>query len=396
VSLPGWASSIRARLTALSSLVLFGLMALVLALVYLDVQADIADAPVTSDLKIAGKKFDGSRLRVEEAGDLRRFEQVVNDRTLDTLRGAALVSLGALGVLSLGVGWVLSGRALRPVARITDVAAQIEASDLTRRIALPGPDDELKRMADTFDRMLDRLAGAFEAQRQLVDDASHELRNPLAIMRTNLDVALRDPEPSVERLQHAATVTARAAERMTRQVDDLLAAARRPGPIVDHREVELAALLHETAEDFEAAARLRSLSLTTDVRTDVVVAADRDALKRAVSNLVDNAVRLAPAGSVVRLAAGQQGGWRWIAVTDQGPGIEAAEQAHVFERAWSADGASSGLGLAIVRQIVEAHGGVVRLHSAAGGGSRFVVWLPARAQRDVLWAAPNVDPVGAA
>jgi hypothetical protein len=112
VSLPGWASSIRARLTALSSLVLFGLMALVLALVYLDVQADIADAPVTSDLKIAGKKFDGSRLRVEEAGDLRRFEQVVNDRTLDTLRGAALVSLGALGLLSLGVGWVLSGRAL--------------------------------------------------------------------------------------------------------------------------------------------------------------------------------------------------------------------------------------------------------------------------------------------
>jgi hypothetical protein len=99
-----------------------------------------------------------------------------------------------------------------------------------------------------------------------------------------------------------------------------------------------------------------------------VVAADRDALKRAVSNLVDNAVRLAPAGSEVRLSAGEEGGWRWLAVVDQGPGIDADGQRHVFERAWSADGASSGLGLAIVRQIVEAHGGVVRLHSDLGRG----------------------------
>jgi signal transduction histidine kinase len=126
----------------------------------------------------------------------------------------------------------------------------------------------------------------------------------------------------------------------------------------------------------------------------VVVAADRDALKRAVSNLVDNAVRLAPEGSLVRLVAGEEGGWRWVAVVDQGPGIPADAQARVFERAWSANG-SSGLGLAIVRQIVESHGGVVRLHSGAGRGSRFVLWLPARAQREVLWAAPDHDPVGA-
>jgi signal transduction histidine kinase len=391
---PAWPSSIRARLTALYSLVLFGLMALVLALIYLDVRGDIADVPVATTLKIAGKKLDGSRLLVEEAGELVQFEQVVNDRTLDTLRSTALLSLGALGLLSLVVGWVLSGRALRPVGRITDVAAHIEGSDLTRRIALTGPDDELKRMADTFDRMLDRLAGAFEAQRQLVDDASHELRNPLAVMRTNLEVALRDPQPSVERLQHAATVTARAAERMTRQVDDLLAAARRPGPLVEHRDVDLVTLLEETAEEFEAAARLRSLALATDVPPGAVVAADRDALKRAVTNLVDNAVRLAPAGSLVRLATGADGGWRWIAVIDQGPGIGVAEQAHVFERAWSANGASSGLGLAIVRQIVEAHGGVVRLHSEPRRGSRFVLWLPARAHRGVLWAAPEHDPVG--
>jgi HAMP domain-containing protein len=265
VSLPGWASSIRARLTALSSLVLFGLMALVLALVYLDVQADIADAPVTSDLKIAGKKFDGSRLRVEEAGDLRRFEQVVNDRTLDTLRGAALVSLGALGVLSLGVGWVLSGRALRPVARITDVAAQIEASDLTRRIALPGPDDELKRMADTVRPACSTgwpARSRRSASSSTTPATSCATRSPSCAPTSTSRCATRSP--TVERLHHAATVTARAAERMTRQVDDLLAARGRPGRGSTTARWSSRRCCTRRPRTSTQPARLRSLTLSTD------------------------------------------------------------------------------------------------------------------------------------
>jgi signal transduction histidine kinase len=392
---PRWATSVRARLTAMYSLVLLVLMAVVLFLVYAGVRADIADEPVASTLKIAGRKLDGSQLLVEEAGEYTLFEQVVSDRTLDILRDASAIGLGAMGLLSVLIGWVLAGRALRPVGEITDVAARIEATDLSRRIALAGPDDELKRMADTFDRMLDRLDAAFAAQHQLVDDASHELRNPLAVMRTNLDVALRDGEPTVPQLRQTVAVTSRAVERLARQVDDLVSTARRADVRPHAGDVDLGEVLRESAEEFAAAGQERSLRLAVSAPDGVVTAADRDALKRAVGNILDNAVRLAPSGTQVRLAVGLAGSWRWLAVADEGPGISADQQQHVFERAWSAHG-STGLGLAIVRQIVEAHGGGVRLHSTAGGGSTFVLWLPGAGHggaRGVTWSVPTHNPL---
>jgi signal transduction histidine kinase len=385
-----WPTSVRARLTVLYSLVLFVLMAVVLLLVYAWVRADIADEPVATTLKIAGRKLDGSQLLVREAGQYVAFEQVVTDRTLDLLRDAMLISLGALALLSLGIGWVLAGRALRPVARITDVAARIEATDLAQRIALPGPDDELKRLADTFDRMLDRLAAAFAAQQRLVDDASHELRNPLAVMRTNLDVAIRDRAPTVEHLRQTVVVTSRAVDRLARQVDDLLTTARRADVELHESDVDLLGVLLEIAEEFHAHAQMRALHMDVRGTPGLVVTGDRDALKRAVGNLLDNAVRLAPHGSRLIVAAGAEGIWRWLAVADEGPGIPPREQGHVFERAWSANG-STGLGLAIVRQIVEAHGGVAQLHSSVG--STFVLWLPAQGTRGVMWAAPTHDPL---
>jgi signal transduction histidine kinase len=389
---PAWSSSVRARLTGLYSLVLFTLMSGVLALIYAGVREDISDEPIATSLKVAGQKLDGSQLLVEEAGQYTQFEQVVAEHTLGTLREAALLSLGALGLASLVVGWVLAGRALRPVARITDVAANIEGDDLSRRISLAGPDDELKRMADTFDRMLDRVSAAFEAQHQLVDDASHELRNPLAVMRTSLDVALREPDPSAAHLRETVAVTSRAVDRMSRQVDDLLATARRPG--AGHREddVDVRALLQDVAEEYADSARLRPLTVTAHAPQDLTLSADAPALGRAVGNLVSNAVRLAPEDSQVTLAAGRDGAWTWLAVADEGPGIPADQHERVFERAWSAHH-SSGLGLAIVRQIVESQGGVVRLHSAPGRGSTFVLWLKGRGAPDVLWAPPANDPM---
>jgi signal transduction histidine kinase len=387
-----WASSVRARLTGLYSLVLFALMAGVLAVIYAGVRADVSDEPIATTLKIAGKKLDGSQLLVEEAGEYTAFEQVVADHTLQTLRDASLISLGALGLLSLGVGWVLAGRALRPVARITDVAAHIEGDDLSQRISLAGPDDELKRMADTFDRMLDRVSAAFEAQHQLVDDASHELRNPLAVMRASLDVSLREPHPSVAQLQETIAVTSRAVNRMSRQVDDLLATARRPGAGQEEEDVDVVSLLQHVVEDFSDSAGLRSLSLTAVSEGQLRLPGDGSALARAVGNLVSNAVRLAPEGSQVTLAAGRADAWTWLAVADQGPGIPADQHERIFERAWSAHG-SSGLGLAIVRQIVEAHGGVVRLHSAPDSGSTFVLWLKNRGRQDILWTPPASNPM---
>ena len=169
---------------------------------------------------------------------------------------------------------------------------------------------------------------------------------------------------------------------MTLLVDDLLALARRQEPTLEHEPVDLGAAVAEASDDFMVPAETRDIVLDRAIAPGVVVTGDREALKRVVANLLDNAVRLAPAGSRIRLATGSEDNRAWIAVADEGPGIAPDDQAHVFDRFWRADKARSrsdggtGLGLAIVRQLVESHGGEVRLHSKVGVGSSFVVWLP--------------------
>ena len=232
---------------------------------------------------------------------------MVNSQTLTKLRNYSFGALGVLFVASLGVGWVVAGRVLRPIGRITSVARDIQATDLSRRIELPGPDDELKQLADTFDAMLARLDAAFAAQRQFTADASHELRNPLAIIRTNVDVALADPNADPDDLRQTIVVVKRASDRMARLVDDLLALARRQEPTLEHEPVDLGVAVAEASDDFVVPAAARSIVLDRAIAPGVVVTGDRDALKRAVANLLENAVRLAPEGSRIRLATGSEG-----------------------------------------------------------------------------------------
>ena len=373
--LPEWARSIRFRYTLLYSAVLFGLAAVLVAAIYLVLLMALRGEPVS-----AGRvcKY-GECIRLVS---LSEFERLVNSQTLTKLRNYSFGALGVLFVASLGVGWVVAGRVLRPIGRITAVARDIQATDLSRRIELPGPEDELKQLADTFDAMLARLDAAFAAQRQFTADASHELRNPLAIIRTNVDVALTDPHADPDDLRHTITVVKRASDRMARLVDDLLALARRQEPTLEHEPVDLGVAVTEASDDFVVPAAARNIVLDRAIAPGVVVTGDRDALKRAVGNLLENAVRLAPAGSRIRLATGSEGDRAWIAVADEGPGIAPEDQPHVFDRFWRADKARSradggtGLGLAIVRQIAQSHGGSIRLQSKVGVGSSFVIWLP--------------------
>jgi signal transduction histidine kinase len=387
--LPEWARSIRFRYTLLYSAVLFGLAAVVVAAIYLVLMMSLRGEPVSPTYTRKWcRPFSDDCVTINYF-QAREFARFVHSVTLEKLRNYSFGALGVLFVASLGVGWVIAGRVLRPIGRITSVAREIQATDLSRRIELPGPDDELKQLADTFDAMLARLDAAFAAQRQFTADASHELRNPLAIIRTNVDVALADPDPDPEELRHTIVVVKRASDRMARLVDDLLALARRQEPTFEHEPVDLGAAVAEASDDFVVPAAARSIVLDRAIAPDVVVVGDRDALKRAVANLLENAVRLAPAGSRIRLATGSEGDRAWIAVADEGPGIAPEDQPHVFDRFWRADKGRSradggtGLGLAIVRQIVESHGGHVRLQSKVGVGSSFVIWLP---------VAPNPEP----
>jgi signal transduction histidine kinase len=378
--LPEWARSIRFRYTLLYSAVLFGLAAVVVAAIYLVLLMALRNQPVSAGRGLWCRYGECIRFVT-----LSEFERLVNSQILTKLRNYSFGALGVLFVASLGVGWVVAGRVLRPIGRITSVAREIQATDLSRRIELPGPEDELKQLADTFDAMLARLDAAFAAQRQFTADASHELRNPLAIIRTNVDVALADPHADPDDLRDTITVVKRASDRMARLVDDLLALARRQEPTLEYEPVDLGVAVTEASDDFMVPAAARNIVLDRAIARGVVVMGDRDALKRAVANLLDNAVRLAPAGSRIRLATGSEGDRAWIAVADEGPGISPEDQPHVFDRFWRADKARSradggtGLGLAIVRQIVESHGGQVRLQSKVGVGSSFVIWLPVSA-----------------
>jgi signal transduction histidine kinase len=283
------------------------------------------------------------------------------------------------------------------------VAREIEATDLSRRIRLGGPPDEMRGLADTFDAMLDRLDRGVQTQRRFVEDASHELRNPLAVIRTTLDVALAEPEDA-EGLRRAAEVARRTADRMSTTVDELVAFGRTSVQPERRVPVDLAEVVAEVAQDYDAEAMTRGVRLRPAAPPGLVLDGDRIALKRAQANLVANALREAPSGSVVHCRAGRGDGWLWFGVRDAGRGIAPDDQPLVFRRAWRGgtpptDGEAHGLGLALVRQIAEVHGGTVSVASLPGHGASFVVWLPdrrlpgrtvpvtdLRAMADPLWA----------
>jgi signal transduction histidine kinase len=404
---PAWAQTIRFRLAATYSLVLFALAALVLVAVYAVVSQSVDAAPL-NPITVQKVKEVGGELVLKDgeqfqAADLASVQEAVNHKALELMRDASAGALGGLLIASFGVGWWLSGRVLRPVKRVTAAAREISATDLSRRIALDGPRDELRDLADTVDDMLGRLDRAFGAQRQMIDDASHELRNPLAIIQINLDAVLsRDDVDAAER-QRASTVTARATQRMGSLIEDLLAAARRAAPAFTDADVDLGQVADEAADAFALLADSDGLRLERRPTPGLGVIGDAEALRRAVDNLLSNAVRVSPQGEEIVLATGRHGGWAWLAVRDHGPGISAEHQERVFDRFWRGpDGTrrrdrGTGLGLAIVRQVVESHGGTVAVHSAPGEGATFVLWLPMRGAgvTERTPRPPSVDPLAA-
>ena len=384
--LPAWMGSIRFRLTMIYSLLLFGLAAMVVAGMYAVLARRLSDEPVSRTYVVEEPIVTPQGIALQDErvqAEFQAFEHQVNQRVLDKVREVAFLALLLLFVASLGVGWFAAGVVVTPLGRITGVARQIQATDLSRRIGMGGPKDELRDLADTFDGMLDRLESAFEAQRRFIQDASHELRNPLAVIRTNLDVALANPDADPEELRRTAAVVERTAARMSRLVDDLLAYARHGLPDQPTERVDLRAIAVETVDEFTAPAEARGVALDHGARGEVYVNGDRTALKQALANLISNAVRLAPSGSHVTVDAGVKDNWAFLSVADEGPGIEDANRDKIFERFWRAPGQPdtdgerrSGLGLTIVKEIADRHGGTVAVASQPGRGSTFVLWLP--------------------
>jgi heavy metal sensor kinase len=302
------------------------------------------------------------------------------DRSIRQLVLLSLLTAPAVLVVAALGGWWLAGHALRPVVRMTAAAGRIGVDDLDRRVDVPPAADELRRLAETLNSMLDRVRRGVEDKRRFVADASHELRTPLAVMRSELDVELGSAHLSAD-ARDVLRSALDEVERMGRMVENLLTLAR----IDDGR----LALLCSRFDLAEAAARvldrLRPVAAAGGVRLRLTgpateAVADRDRIEQALTNLVDNAVKYG-AGEV-EVEVWQHAGRAGVTVRDTGPGIPAENLPHLFDRFYRVDGARSraqggtGLGLAICREIVEAHHGSIEATSTPGRGSVFSLALP--------------------
>jgi two-component system, OmpR family, sensor histidine kinase MprB len=295
------------------------------------------------------------------------------DRTLSRLRLIlALIALGGVG-LAVALGRVVARTAVAPVQRLTDATEHVaETRDLGRRIAVEG-DDELSRLARSFNAMLDSLErstraleASTSAQRQLVADASHELRTPVTTLRTNLEVLRSRELPAAER-EHLLQEIEAQIDELTVLMTDLIDLARGDEREPDSEEVRLDTLVAEAVD--RARRHAPGVAFETELAPSVVAGVP-DRLDRAVSNLLDNAVKWSPDGGPVEVRVVENE----VSVRDHGPGIAPADLPHVFDRFYRGGDArgrpGSGLGLAIVRQVAEAHGGSVAAESASGGGTR--------------------------
>lgn len=288
-------------------------------------------------------------------------------------------ALVGVGLIALALGWFVADRALGPLQKVTATARRLSESTLHERIALQGPEDEIKELADTFDAMLERLNEAFDAQRRFVGNASHELRTPLAINRTLLEVAVTDPGASEDLRTVGRTLLANNA-RHERLIEGLLLLARSERELTTRTAVDLsevAAIVLKTAVREDRPDITVSTELTSGPTTG-----DPVLLEHLVSNLIDNAVRHNVDDGMVIVRTGVLQGWATCQVENTGPVVPAYEVQNLFEpfrrlntdRIESAKGA--GLGLSIVRSVATAHGGTVMATPRDGGGLIVTVRLP--------------------
>ncbi len=296
------------------------------------------------------------------------------------------IALAIMTVASIGLGWLVAGRVLRPLRTITTAAKRASASNLHERLAMGGADDELKELGDTFDRLLSRLEAAFGAQRQFVANASHELRTPLARLRTVMEVALADPARSVASLQAAGERVLAAGEQQERLIEALLTLARSQRGLDRREPVDLAAITDEVVLARRPEAELRGLTVAARLGPAPALGDTRLA-ERLVANLVDNAVRHNVAHGVVEVTTGSWTGHAVLSVSNTGPLIQPDEVGRLFQpfqrngdgRAGRHEGL--GLGLSIVGAIAEAHGAWLQANALPGGGLGVQVGFPQAACR---------------
>lgn len=393
--------TIRLRLTILIGAVLIAAGSILLGLTYLLVRNNLNSNPNQVRTEIAHRLgIDPTRLRpaprvgsrsTQHSGHgvvhvlFREVQQEITDNNLHRLLVESGVALATMAVASIGIGWVVAGRMLRPLHTITTAARQLSDVNLHERIGLDGPADELKELADTFDAMLERLDRAFMSQQRFVANASHELRTPLAVMRTEVDVALADPNATVGELRAMAEVVRDATIRSEALVDGLLTLARTGAARPSEQPVDLGHLAARVTDRLAPDADARDLTLDLSLES-APVRGDAALLERLVENLVQNALQYNVPAGWVSVATRIDADTASLRVANSGPQVPTEAVAGLFERFRRLDEwdhhqghRGFGLGLSIVDAVARAHGGTATAEAQPDGGLLVVVELPAAA-----------------
>jgi two-component system, OmpR family, heavy metal sensor histidine kinase CusS len=297
---------------------------------------------------------------------------------------AVFLTIGPVALVSaLGGGYWLARKALSPVDRMAATAAEITATRLDHRLTEPDANDELGYLARTFNAMIARLQRSFDEVRRFTADAAHELRTPLAAMRTEAEVALRSPR-SADRDTRVLENLLEEIERLTRLVSHLLFLCREDTGVDagDFQTVPLDVVLRDVGDHMAVAAREKGVVLVVDLRRPCKVKGEADRLRQLFFNLLDNAIKYTPSGGKVTVDADSSNGQASVTVSDTGIGIPADHLPHVFDRFYRVDSSRSqetdgtGLGLAICRSIAESHSGRLEIDSTFGSGTCVTLVLP--------------------
>lgn len=321
---------------------------------------------------------------VGEGSDLR----TINERDVG-VDVHLIVPIAAVLLLPVAAGtsWVLAGRAVQPLLHIRKVADDIQAGELDRRIGLSSAPNEVAGLAASFDAMLDRLQVAAAEQQAFLQDASHEFRAPLAVLRTTAEVMSDDPDADPAALRDAIATMGAVAVQLSATAEALLVGARGGGWRLSFGRLHMARLAGEVVDAWMARAREAGIVLALHAAADPVVRADPRALRRLLDNLLDNAVRHTPAGGRVTVTVDSSRHAATLTVADNGPGVPAAAHARLFDRGWhGSESHGQGLGLALVRQIALGHGGEVRATAADPHGLVITVALPLDSLRESVAA----------
>jgi signal transduction histidine kinase len=323
-----------------------------------------------------------------------------HDAELNNLLGESGIALAIMAVVSMGLGWWLAGRALRPLQTITSAARAISASNLHERLALEGPDDELRELGDTFDGLLARLEASFQSQRQFVANASHELRTPLTVERALLEVALADPGAGAGSLRRTCERVLAASEEQERLIEALLTLASSERGL-EHREpFDLGVVSGEVVRATRSDAERRGVRVESAIDAAPTLGDPRLA-ERLVGNLLDNALRHNVPGGWVEVATGTSAGRAFLAVSNSGPAVPPEEIDRLlqpFQRLGAGrtgHGDGHGLGLSIVHAIATAHGATLVAHAQPQGGLRVEVGFPVAAWTADLGARAQ-EPISSA